>query len=152
MTNTEYTEAVFELMQQTSGEFVPFVLPNEDGDCVEFFVSPKNYYAKRIDDYLTLYLDEDTEDIAGFVVKNISRILRQVATKQAAYSFVIQDGQIRLEALFAAMFSGDEQRIHFVREYHRVADIAKQNRLDKVQIPSVMEKTPVPRVAETLGV
>jgi len=152
MTDQEYADAVLEIATQAQCEFSPFFFPNEEGDCVEFFVSPNDYYAKRIDDYLTLYLDEETEEVIGFVVKNITRILNRVATQQAAYAFVIQDGEMRLEALFASMLWNDGWRITHVREYHRVADIARSYHLDKVRIPSILEKAHVPNVtSETIG-
>lgn len=152
MTDTEYTDAVKELITQTQGDFSPFVLPNEEGDCIEFFVSQKDYYAKRIDDYLTLYLEEETDEVAGFVIKNITRILKRVATHQAAHAFVIRDGEVCLQALFTAMFAGNEQTFHYVREYERVTDIARENHLDKVRIPSILEKSHTPNVRESLGV
>jgi len=152
MTDKEFADTVLEIATQSQCEFSPFVLPNEDGDCVEFFVSPNDYYAKRIDDYLTLYLDEESEDVVGFVIKNISRILSRVATQQADYAFVIRDGEVRLEALFTAMFFGDERRGTYIREYYKVVDIAQQHHLDRVRIPSILEKTHVPaKVSETIG-
>lgn len=141
MTDQEYANAVFEITSQAQGKFAPFAFPNETGDCVEFFVSPKEFYSKRVDDYLTLYLEEGTGAIVGFVVKNITRILKRVATQQAAYSFVIQDGKMRLEALFTSVLWNDDWRITHVREYCMVADIAKQYNLDQVTIPSILEKT-----------
>ena len=154
-TDEEYANAVFEIAaqaQQQHGEFLPFILPNEDGDCVEFFVLSNDYYAKRVDDYLTLYLDEETEEVVGFVIKNITRILRRVATQQAVYSFVIREGEMCLHALFAAMFSGGEPRVHHIREYDIVADIAWRNNFDKVRIPSILEKANVPNTApETIS-
>ena len=152
MTDAEYVDAVHELMTQPQGEFSPFALPNEDGDCIEFFVSQKDYYAKRIDNYLTLYLEEETDEVAGFVIKNISRILNRVVNQQVAHSFVIRDGEVCLRALFTAMFTGNEQTLHCVREYERVADVARENHLDTVRIPSILEKTHAPKVRESLGV
>lgn len=153
MTDEEYANAVFEIAAQEQCEFSPFVAPNEDGDCVEFFVSPNDYYAKRIDDYLTLYLDEETENVVGFVVKNITRILNRVAARQADYAFVIRDGEMRLEALFTAMFFGDERRGTYVREYYKAVDIAQQHQLDRVRIPSILEKANIPHaVSETISV
>ena len=101
---------------------------------------------------MTLYLEEETGDIAGFVIKNISRILNRVASRRVAHSFVIRDGEICLQALFTAMFAGNKQTFHYVREYERVTDIARENQLDKVRIPSMLEKAHTPKVHETLGV
>ena len=152
MTDKEYADAVFEITAQVQGEFKPFVFPNEDGDCVEFFVSQKEYYAKRIDDYLTLYLEEETGEIAGFVVKNITRILDNVSAGMDC-SFVIRDGEMCLEAMFAAMVWSDDRRFTFVREYRRVASIAKIYNIDRVRISSILNKTGVALTKpETIGV
>jgi hypothetical protein len=142
MTDQEYENAVLEIAEQVQGEFTPFAFPNDDGDCVEFFVSPKEYYSKRVDEYLTLYLEEGTNKIAGFVVKNISRILERVATQHAAHLFVIRNGEVCLQALFTAMFTGNEQQCLCAPEYETVTDIARENCLDKIQISSILEKRP----------
>jgi len=152
MTDKEFENAMLEMASQVQEEFSPFMLPNEDGDCVEFFVSPESYSAKRVDDYLTLYLDEETCDVAGFVVKNITRILELIATQQTACSFIIRDGEMCLHALFAAMFSGGEPQVHHVREYDIVADIAWRNNFDRVRVPSNLGKTQTPETQGTLVV
>ncbi|MCL2028689.1 MAG: hypothetical protein FWG79_09445 [Bacteroidales bacterium] len=139
MTDKEYADTILEMASQVQGEFAPFAFPNEEGDCIEFFVSPKDYYAKRVDDYLTLYLEEKTGDVAGFVIKNITWILDNVSSGMDC-SFVIRDGEMCLEAMFAAMVWSDERRITFVREYRRVANLAKSHHLDKIRIPSILEK------------
>jgi hypothetical protein len=153
MTDKEYEDAVLALTSQECGEFSPFAFVNEEGDCIEFFVSAHDYYAQRVDDYLTLYLEEETEDVAGFVVKNVTQILERVATQQENYAFVIKDGEVCIQTLFFAMVSGDVCQKTFVREYHRVAGIAWKNQLDKVQIPSIIEKAHIPKtIPESVGV
>jgi hypothetical protein len=153
MTDKEYEDAILARASQERGEFSPFAFPNEEGDCIEFFVSSKDYYAQRVDDYLTLYLNEETEEVTGFVVKNISQILERVVTHQMAYSFVIQDGGVRLEALFTSMLLNEGLQITHVREYLKVVDIAQSHQLGKVQIPSILEKAHIPKTTpESVGV
>jgi hypothetical protein len=152
MTEQEFADAVFEIAAQVQSEFKPSVFLNEDGDCVEFFVSKNEYYAKRIDDYLTLYLEEETGEIAGFVVKNITRILDNVSAGMDC-SFVIRDGEMCLEAMFAAMVWSDDRRIHYMREYRRVASIAKSYNIDKVRIASILNKAGIAKTKpDTIGV
>jgi hypothetical protein len=152
MTDKEFADTILEMAEQVQEEFEPFVFSNEEGDCIEFFVSPKDFYAKRIDDYLTLYLEEETEEIAGFVIKNITRILDKVSTGMDC-SFVIRDGEMCLEAMFAAMVWSDDRRHTFVREYRRVANIAKIYNIDRVRIPSILEKAGIsPTVPEVVSV
>jgi len=153
MTDQEYADAVFALAEKVRGEFTPFAYPNADGDCVEFYVSSKEFYSQRIDEYLTLFLEEETEEIVGFMIKNITKILNKIASHQAICSFVIQDGEVRLEALFTAMFCNDDRRTLYVREYHKVTDLAKTYDIDKVRILSILEKAGiVPKVSETVSV
>ena len=154
MTDFEYENAILEMAKEEQVAFEPFSLLNEDGDCIEFFVSPKDYYAERVDDYLTVYIEEETGEVAGFVIKNITRILKRVAAQQAVYSFVIFDGEVRLEALFTVMLGNTvDQKITYVREYRKVVDIAKTHKLDRIQLKSILDKPPfATRASEAVSV
>jgi len=143
LTDQEYIDAVRELVSQAE-EFAPFALLNEDGDCVEFFVSQKNYYSKRVDHYLTLYLEEGTNELAGFVIKHITQILKRVIAQNVAYRFVVRNEEIRLEALFTAMSVEREiiNEYHILQEYLKVADLIDRYNLNQVKIAPILEKLP----------
>ncbi|MGL6225730.1 MAG: hypothetical protein ACRC10_03780 [Thermoguttaceae bacterium] len=114
--------------------FEPFVFNNEEGDCLEFFVSPNDYYGERVDDYLTLYLDMETGEVVGFVVKKIRQILKRLSKRPSALTFIVKDNRVRLNCLFAAMFADPDQSVNLeVRAYRRVADLAESNHLAEIE-------------------
>ncbi len=141
LSDQEFATRIFEIAGNPVERFEPFVFHNTAGDCIEFFVSQEDYFAERIDDYLTLYLDMDTEEIVGFVIKNVKRILDRLASNKTATAFVIDDGKIRLRSLFFSLFSPDksEDPGHelIVREYAKVAKVAESYQLDKVEMACV---------------
>ena len=139
----ELVKRVFEIAGDMIGPFEPFAFYNKAGDCIEFFVTQDDYFMDRVDDYLTLYRDMDTEQIVGFVIKNVKRIIERLSKQKSAMEFVIDDGKAKLRCLFAAMLACDnqntsqEKRSLVVREYRRVAEIAESNELDEIEIVCV---------------
>lgn len=133
-----FVERLFEVAGEPVATFQPFTFHNTDGDCIEFFVSSEDYFAERIDDYLTLYLDIDTEQIVGFVVKNVKRILADLSCNRAALAFVVDDGRVRLRSLFVALFSDSKLEAQkqdiIVREYSKVVNLAESHRLDEIEL------------------
>ena len=142
LSEQEFTAKVLEIAGKPVERFKPFAFHNTDGDCIEFFVSPDDYFAERIDDYLTLYLDMDTEQIVGFVVKNVKRIMDRLSASKTATAFVIDDGKVCLRSLFNSMFlldkNGGQDRELIVREYVKAVKAAESSRLDEVEIGAVL--------------
>ena len=141
MTDQVMTNRIFEVAGALSEHFEPFAFHNTDGDCIEFFVAQDDYFSERIDDYLTLYLDMDTEQIVGFVIKNIKRILDRLSMQRPAVAFVIDDGTVVLRSLFVSMFVNgqtgnrqEERQDVIVRHYQKVVEIAETNKLDRVEL------------------
>ena len=141
MTDQAFTNRIVEVAGKLPEHFEPFAFHNTDGDCIEFFVSQDDYFSERIDDYLTLYLDMDTEQIVGFVIKNIKRILDRLSKHRLSMAFVIDDGRVRLRSLFVSMFANEKsdpeqekKREWIVRKYQNVVEIAETNKLDKVEL------------------
>jgi len=140
LSKQDFMDTIFEIAGESSGDFKPFVFHNKAGDCIEFFVSKDDYFGERIDDYLTLYLDMDTEQIVGFVIKNIKRILDRLSHQKSAMEFVIDDGMANLRCLFTAMFANEKpgtdqaKRALVVREYRKVVEIAETNEIGTVEL------------------
>ena len=139
LSDQEFTARIFEIAGEPVEHFEPFAFHNTAGDCIEFFVAQEDYFVERIDDYLTLYLDMDTEQIVGFVIKNVKRILERLASHKTATAFVIDDGKLRLRSLFTSLFflSNGQDREMIVREYVKVVKIAESCQLDKVEMACV---------------
>ncbi|MDR2707028.1 MAG: hypothetical protein LBC02_14740 [Planctomycetaceae bacterium] len=139
LSDTKYTEflKIFDMENISTKSFCPFVFYNKEGDCFEFYVSQNSYYSERIDDYLTVFLDMETNEIVGFMIKNVKRIVEMASSSKTAWSFIVDDGEVRLNALFVMILSNDrshENKEILVREYKKVIEIAETNKIDKVSL------------------
>ena len=78
----DYSDWIQGILKDTDGlAFRPFTFYNEDGDCVESFFKMDSYYAKRIDDYITLYLSDETDEVIGFVLKNVKELVNNLPAR-----------------------------------------------------------------------
>ena len=140
LSHQEFTNRIFEIAGEPVEHFEPFAFHNTDGDCIEFFVLPDDYFAERIDDYLTLYLDMDTEQVVGFVIKNVKRILERLSRQRPAMAFIVDDGIVVLRSLFVAMFANgrdntnQEEQDLVIRHYKKVVEIAETNEIGRVEL------------------
>jgi len=140
LSDQEFTARIFEIAGEQVEHFEPFIFNNTDGDCIEFFVSDDNYYGERIDDYLTVYHSQETGEVAGFVIKNVKRILNRLFQQKSAMEFVIDDGKVQLRSLFVLMFANenhndqDGKRDLIVREYRKVVEVAETYRLNELEL------------------
>lgn len=139
LSDQEFAQQIFEIAGEPVEQFESYVFNNIEGDCIEFFVSPENYFAERIDDYLTLYLDMNTEEITGFVIKNVKRIIEKLSPNKMAMEFVIDDGKVQLRSLFTAMFAGPDEpkREKLVRAYRKVVRLAEKMKIDEVELACI---------------
>jgi hypothetical protein len=138
----ELVARLFEIAGKPTGDFKPFAFHNTAGDCIECFVSQGDYFAERVDNYLTLYLAEGTDEIIGFVIKNVKRIINRIAKQKSAMAFVIGERRANLRCLFYALFvneTPDQEDRHsmVIREYQKVVEIAETNELSEVELVCV---------------
>lgn len=56
--------------------FEPCAYYDRDGDCLEFLFSNEPYRGKRLDHWVTVYYDRETDDIVGGLVKDINRLMQ----------------------------------------------------------------------------
>lgn len=78
-----------------------------DGDCIEFLAYPVNFYAKRVDDLVTVYYSEKDNEIVGSLIKGVAKLI-----KQPNWGIIIADGKIRLAHLFIAKFTNDKKELN----------------------------------------
>lgn len=53
----------------------PMSFFNEPGNMLEVFLAGDAYYAKRIDNILTLLISDSTGEVVGYHIKNISKLM-----------------------------------------------------------------------------
>jgi hypothetical protein len=97
LSNEEYVKEVMEIgTSRVTNE--PTVYFDRDGDCIEFLAKSKNFYAERIDDLITVYYEEDSDEIIGSLIKGVSVLIK----KHPNLAIFVEAGPIRLAHLFIA--------------------------------------------------
>lgn len=123
LSNEEFAKKVMKLgTSEVANE--PIAYYDRDGDCIEFLVKPKNFYAERIDDLVTVYYEEDSDEIIGSLIKGVSGFLK----KHPNLGIVIKAGRVRLAHLFLAGLLSREpttDKITFVT-YQRLIECAEE--------------------------
>lgn len=96
------------LLARPASQFKPTATYDRDGDCIEFLARPDPFYAERIDDLVTVYYSQETDDVVGSLIKGVSGFCRDVLGKMPGFRIEIQDGPVRLQHIFQArLWSGD---------------------------------------------
>lgn len=119
----------FVLSKVPSGEPpLPMATYNAEGDCIEFFISRKNFYADRIDDILTVYRSIETDEIVGSVIKGLRGFIDAILDRAPGFKIEVADGRIKLEHLFTARLwakQEDPQGV-IVRTYKELRRVAEE--------------------------
>lgn len=97
MTNEDFAAQVLALARPDEA-FRARATYDPDGDCIEFLAKPDAFYAERVDDLVTVYYSQETEEVVGSLIKGVSNLLRDVPLLE----IVITDGRVKLEHLFLA--------------------------------------------------
>lgn len=110
MDNSNFAEYVLKLAQSAPA-FQPTTTYDPDGDCIEFIVKPDPFYAERIDDLLTVYYSQESNEIIGSLIKGIASLCRKLSEKMPAFKIEVQDGPVKLEHLLflAKLLASPEQ-------------------------------------------
>jgi len=136
MTQNTFENDVMELIGNTSEPFKPYGYYIPEGDCFEFFISDEEFYGKRIDQFVTIYLSMESHEIIGSLIKDIEILYSEVAKKFPGFGIMIQDGKVRLSHIFLAKIlpENPNKTIIPTRVYKQLADIIEENDFDHVTI------------------
>lgn len=74
---TSSDEIIGTFLPQVPAKFEPFAFYSVDGDCIEFFASNDDYYGKRLDSMVTVYISERTGEVIGSLIKGVRKLLTQ---------------------------------------------------------------------------
>lgn len=108
-------------------EFRPMATYDSDGDCIEFLISPDDYYGERIDDLVTVYIGREGGELVGSLIKNVSGLKKQLSEKLPGFLIVVRDGKVSLEHLFlAALWSKEKPEALQVATYNKLAKAAEE--------------------------
>ncbi|MGO9468821.1 MAG: hypothetical protein ACLQVF_32235 [Isosphaeraceae bacterium] len=73
-----------------------------DEDDVEFLARPDRFYAERVDDLVTVYDSQETNEVIGSLIKSILGFCRTVLERMPGLRIEIRDGRVRLFHIFRA--------------------------------------------------
>lgn len=108
-TNSEFARRMT-LLARPAGAFKPTATYDPDGDCIEFLAKPDSFYAERVDDLLTVYYSQETDEVIGSLIKGVSAFCRKLEGQLPGFKIEIHDGPVRLQHIFQArLWSGSFQ-------------------------------------------
>ncbi len=99
--NEEFAQRMM-LLAQPAERFQPTATYDPDGDCIEFLTSPDPFYAERIDDLVTVYYSQETNEVIGSLIKGVSEFCAAVLQRMPGFRIEIRDGRVSLQHIFRA--------------------------------------------------
>ena len=99
--NSEFARRMT-LLAHPAEQFNPIATYDPDGDCIEFLAKPDAFYAERIDDLVTVYYSQETDEVVGSLIKGVSKFCRETLSQMPGFRIEIQDGPISLQHIFLA--------------------------------------------------
>ena len=95
-------------MAEPAKVFEPIATYDPDGDCIEFIAKPDAFYAERIDDLVTVYYSQETNQVIGSLVKGVKKFCESLSSRLPGFRILIQDNPVLLSHIFLArMWSTD---------------------------------------------
>jgi hypothetical protein len=116
------------LLAKSAEQFRPTATYNPDGDCIEFLAKPEPFYAERVDDLLTVYYSQETGEVAGSLLKGVSRFCQQMLEKMPGFRIEIHHGRVQLVHIFRARlwFSNLEPQAMPALVYKKLIEVADE--------------------------
>jgi hypothetical protein len=90
------------LLARPAEQFEPTATYDPDGDCIEFLAKPDSFYAERVDDLITVYYSQETNEVVGSLIKGVSAFCKKVLETMPGFLIEIKDGRVRLVHIFRA--------------------------------------------------
>jgi hypothetical protein len=59
------------LLARPAEQFVSTSTYDPDGDCIEFLAKPDPFYAERVDDLVTVYYSQETNEVIGSLITDV---------------------------------------------------------------------------------
>lgn len=137
LTNDEYAARVLALAPTTLEPFTATAYYDPDGDCIEFLASPDNFYAERVDDRVTVYYSEKTNEVIGSLLKGVTPLCKKLLAHLPGFKIEIQDGKIKLEHIFLAKLwvDGPTPDELVTLTYRKLIGVASETRVE-VSLPA----------------
>ena len=72
MSNSDFAKRMM-LLARAAEEFEPTATYDPDGDCIESLAKPDPFYAERVDDLVTVYYSQETNEMIGYLITGVTK-------------------------------------------------------------------------------
>ena len=108
-----------------------------DGDCIEFFIKPDDFYAHRVDELFTVYYSEKTNEVVGSFIKSVKAFCKKLIQQSPWFEIIVDEPPIQLSHLFIARLlqlqgKPDKTELRLVTTYRELLKCAEQ---ENIEIP-----------------
>jgi len=137
LTNEQFAKMVLDTASPEQ-PFRPNATYDPDGDCIEFIIKPDNFYAHRIDELLTVYYSEKTNEVVGSLIKSVKAFCKKLIQQSPWFAIVIYEPPIQLSHLFLARLTqlqgkpDQTAELHLLTTYRELIKCAQQ---ENIEIP-----------------
>ena len=101
--------------------FKPHAYYDEGGDCIEFIRSNDPFFARRLDNWVTVYHSEKTGEVTGGLIKSIAGLVK----KYPAIGFQIKGRLVRVACVLRApSYQVDAPVVY--KKYESVIELAEE--------------------------
>lgn len=134
LTNDEFAEMVL-AMPSPEEPFQPTATYDPDGDCIEFLIKPDNFYAHRVDELMTVYRSEATDELVGSYIKSVRAFCKKLIQQNPWFAIVVDEPPVRLSHLFVARLmqlpgKPDQTQLQLVTTYKELIKHADKENID----------------------
>jgi hypothetical protein len=93
---------------------------------------PDAFYAERIDDLVTVYYSQETDEVIGSLIKGVSKFCKQTLTQMPGFRIEIHDGPISLQHIFLArMWSAEFDPEDFATlTYRKLIEVSRETMVE----------------------
>lgn len=129
--NSEFAKRMM-LLARSAEQFVPTAVYDPDGDCIEFLAKPDPFYAERVDDLVTVYYSQETNEVVGSLIKGVRRFCESILQTMPGFRIEIRDGKVRLVHIFRArLWTSKNDRQDLVSlAYEKLIQVAEESEVE----------------------
>jgi len=131
MSNSDFAERMM-LLARPAEQFEPTATYDPDGDCIEFLAKPDSFYAERVDDLVTVYYSQETQEVIGSLIKGVRGFCDKILKTMPGFQIEIRDGRVRLVHMFRARLwsskAATERKIALT--YEKLIKVAEDSQVE----------------------
>jgi hypothetical protein len=131
MSNSDFARRML-LLARPAEQFEPTATYDPDGDCIEFLARPDPFYAERVDDMVTVYYSQETNEVVGSLIKGVRKFCDEILATIPGFRIDIKDGRVRLVHIFRARLwtSHSEPRDLVTLTYEKLIQVAEESEVE----------------------